>query len=1248
MKNGNRGRITIMVQTPDLKCSRRVNIKGIGGGECSQIYWNDDSVFQVEIIIIITTHNNANTIRMAIESALCQQGNFNYGILLMNDSSEDEWICALDKHIYNSKVFIAQGYAGKAWKARNLAHKIALTLFPKYKWICRMDADDEFASNHVLIDVVTAIQKQNPEALWALPGNYLRVEGKMIERVNLPNKDLRDPDVLLEQLLRLKNQDATAELPSCNLWIHRDLTLSYPEIESAEDHWLVAKTLIDYQDQGCILHDVFHTIYSLSGITTKDNRKRGIYLTARSLLYQSAYYWIHEKLPAEESPICLGWGGEGMVWLEDGIVIKKFYSNIDFTSKKEWLEQNLSGKFTPSPKWIKCDDWWEARYPFEKTDRCEHVSRAAISNYVQFLLNSNISILNIARKNFRMKNGELYFVDIGQNILPFEVRYFRDICARLYLLFVQSYSDIQLNKMTEKIRNNVEELQKIQGFEDFYRREVNLYYNSQGFLAKPFRNVTPKRVHENVTLLIKACSMEFDVLEQSIHHIIHQLCSNDVFAEIILLIDSKEDNFLRQYKTGDLSKTIKIADEVARRKSIDRYLISPGAEQKGLISSVYQRWFGSDCCETHTIKNIPVFSQLWGFEQVKTRYVLQLDSDVIIHRGDENYDVIGEMLKAIREVRVFGIGFNICQPERASIKVYDAPPGRYVPEVRFGLLDLERLKQQQPFPNSLTDGKLQLSWYRSVELYQKNHNWRSLRGGNPNIFYIHPPNSYKTNVAFLKRVVDLVEQDSIPPIQRSQWDLVGDDGDWKYPPRKENLVVLVYIENDDIHWARACIRSITGQSDSNWGLLIINASRSLRFRYWLQDYTKRYWEKITVVSPSENANIHSFMAKTISEVCVYENSMIIGLRAEETFIHPYVIQRVREKLTDKAILLIFGLFYDYNPLVGLTVENDCRTHIDSIDMFSRLNSIRGSSLEKVEFVINALIKEPVIHAINPQYSAEEILLFPEYCIYHANLESPLEGKIEHFGDLKRTTLYIPNLKRLEIDITYDCNLRCPGCCRSCAQAPEKRHMSIETIQQFLQETERRGIRWESVHILGGEPTLHPQFQEIVALLDTWFEKHSSTTDLKVISNGHGEKVNNQLQRIPRRWLYNMSFKETLNTDYFEPFNLAPIDLPGWEREDFHKGCWITQDCGIGLTPFGYFHCAIAGGIERIMGFKKGLVESPQHPWEFLELMDIYCRYCGYFLNDHFHSREEQLKEENTPNMRSKTWVSAYEKWRNKD
>ena len=247
--------------------------------------------------------------------------------------------------------------------------------------------------------------------------------------------------------------------------------------------------------------------------------------------------------------------------------------------------------------------------------------------------------------------------------------------------------------------------------------------------------------------------------------------------------------------------------------------------------------------------------------------------------------------------------------------------------------------------------------------------------------------------------------------------------------------------------------------------------------------------------------------------------------------------------------------------------------------------------------------------------------------------------------IKRPTRYFPNLKKIEIDITYLCNLKCTGCDRSCTQAPDSLHLSIQVIREFLSQTEKMGHHWESVHILGGEPTLHPDFIEIITLLDDWFQKHSPATELKVISNGYSRKTQELLNKIPKRWYYENSFKDgSPDVPYFEPFNMAPIDLPEWKDEDFSKGCWISQFCGIGLTPEGYFPCAVAGGIERIMKLGKGALSLPDNDKPLKDMYSSYCQFCGHFLQDGYLKRDERETKDYTPSEISASWKKAYRNW----
>lgn len=134
--------------------------------------------------------------------------------------------------------------------------------------------------------------------------------------------------------------------------------------------------------------------------------------------------------------------------------------------------------------------------------------------------------------------------------------------------------------------------------------------------------------------------------------------------------------------------------------------------------------------------------------------------------------------------------------------------------------------------------------------------------------------------------------------------------------------------------------------------------------------------------------------------------------------------------------------------------------------------------------------------------------------------------------------YRRSRKSIEIDITWDCNLYCYNCNRSCRQAPTDDQMTVEQIQQFVDESQQAAIQWERIRVIGGEPTLHPQLFNILDVL---------------LAYRHHQNKSQPNSRI----------------------------------EVVTNGCWVASYCGTGLTPYGYYPCAVAGGIDRVMGFNIG-------------------------------------------------------------
>lgn len=238
--------------------------------------------------------------------------------------------------------------------------------------------------------------------------------------------------------------------------------------------------------------------------------------------------------------------------------------------------------------------------------------------------------------------------------------------------------------------------------------------------------------------------------------------------------------------------------------------------------------------------------------------------------------------------------------------------------------------------------------------------------------------------------------------------------------------------------------------------------------------------------------------------------------------------------------------------------------------------------------------------------------------------------------------YSPSKHLIEIDITYACNLHCLNCNRSVTQAPDPRHMPLSMINEFVQNSIERGIRWQKIRVLGGEPTLHPEFLAIISELIR-YRSWCPSCRIEVVSNGHGEAVRRQLDSLPRDiWVEN-SNKTSAIQPTFRPFNLAPIDDPAFAKADFSNGCAIMQDCGMGLTPLGYYPCAVAGGIDRILGANLGKSSLPADDDQMVDATESLCRLCGRFKDGHFIPKP--LRPPITDEQISPTWTELYARWR---
>jgi len=241
--------------------------------------------------------------------------------------------------------------------------------------------------------------------------------------------------------------------------------------------------------------------------------------------------------------------------------------------------------------------------------------------------------------------------------------------------------------------------------------------------------------------------------------------------------------------------------------------------------------------------------------------------------------------------------------------------------------------------------------------------------------------------------------------------------------------------------------------------------------------------------------------------------------------------------------------------------------------------------------------------------------------------------------------FIPNKNRVELEITSNCNLRCLNCDRSCRQAPSEEYMFLEQIKKFIKESIELKWDWEYIGLIGGEPTLHPKLFDILKIIKE-YNDFNSKSDIQIVTNGHGKKVNSVLDNLPN-WINIRNDRKSDPIQLFSSYNIAPIDLRKYKNADFSTGCFITEDCGLGLTRYGYYPCGAGASVDRIFGFDIGIKRlSEINDLKLKKQLKILCSYCGHFKDcgtEYWKKKKGWVEEQKT----SKNWKKAYENYKKK-
>lgn len=200
---------------------------------------------------------------------------------------------------------------------------------------------------------------------------------------------------------------------------------------------------------------------------------------------------------------------------------------------------------------------------------------------------------------------------------------------------------------------------------------------------------------------------------------------------------------------------------------------------------------------------------------------------------------------------------------------------------------------------------------------------------------------------------------------------------------------------------------------------------------------------------------------------------------------------------------------------------------------------------------------------------------------------------------------------IQIEVTNACNLQCSNCTRFVGHHKKPFFMDLETVARAIDSLE--GYPHE-IGIMGGEPTMHPQFKEICLLVQ------------KMIPN----RRQRALWTNGLRWKeYEEIIKETFDVDKIiyndhqdtdvgehQSLLLAATDILE-DKELMWRligNCWVQWRWAAAITPKGGFFCEVAAAQDCLFDGPGGYPLEKgwwnKNPNEFMDQVKRYCPNCS--------------------------------------
>ena len=227
------------------------------------------------------------------------------------------------------------------------------------------------------------------------------------------------------------------------------------------------------------------------------------------------------------------------------------------------------------------------------------------------------------------------------------------------------------------------------------------------------------------------------------------------------------------------------------------------------------------------------------------------------------------------------------------------------------------------------------------------------------------------------------------------------------------------------------------------------------------------------------------------------------------------------------------------------------------------------------------------------------------------------------------------MKIIQIDITNACPFNCSNCTRFCGQHKQPFFMDFETFKKAVDSLKDfKGI----VGIIGGEPTLHPEFDKFIKYLTEVRPEYRTKTSIKYpvksikayfnklkyrngarngLFSSFGEGYYKNFELIQDSFVY-QSLNDHSSVNTHQAILIPRKELGIGDEEWIKKRdkCWLQNLWSATITPKGAFYCEIAGSMDMLFDGEGGWEVKPdwwkRTPEEFKDQIH-WCENCSLAL-----------------------------------